>query len=88
MCESSGMKNREAERDEGPAECHIVVIDYTNWKGDRRSREIHPLRIFFGESEYHEDAQWFLEGIDVGTGEIRNFAMKDVHSWKEWEPTE
>lgn len=59
-----------------------VVIDYTNWKNERRIRHIRPLSLRFGSSEWHEGAQWLLRGVEIEVGSTRDFAMKDIHSWK------
>lgn len=58
-----------------------VFIDYTNWKGVRRIREIRPLSITFASSEWHTDLQWLLEAVDIETGETKKFSLKDIHSW-------
>ncbi len=59
----------------------IVIIDYTNWKGEREERKIRPLEIYFGENKWHSPAQWILVAEDVEKKDCRFFAMKDIHSW-------
>ncbi len=59
----------------------LVVIDYTNYRGDRFRRTVRPIRIWFGENEYHSPAQWLLDADDISKGEPRTFALTDVHSW-------
>ncbi|QIG71671.1 hypothetical protein EVB32_191 [Rhizobium phage RHph_TM39] len=59
----------------------IVVIDYTNWEGKRSVREIIPTgELKFKSTLYHPEMQWILEAIDVRKGEIRHFALTDIHS--------
>lgn len=58
-----------------------VVIDYTNWKGQRRLRRILPQRIFYGSTEQHSQEQWLLEAEDVEKKELRMFALNSVHAW-------
>jgi len=58
-----------------------VRIDYTNWRGERAERFIHPQRVFFGVTKFHTTPQWFLVALDVEKGADRSFAMKDIHSW-------
>jgi predicted DNA-binding transcriptional regulator YafY len=60
----------------------IVTIDYTNWKGERSTRRIHPLRIAFENNEWHHDTQWLLEAVDLTKGQVRTFAMGNIHSWE------
>lgn len=60
-----------------------VVIDYTNYQGERRLRTVEPTRIWWGVNDWHEDGpQWFLTANDLERGVSRDFAMKDIHSWK------
>lgn len=58
-----------------------VCIDYTNWRGERRTRKIIPIKLEFKSTEHHAEQQWILEAVDVERCEIRSFTMKDVHSW-------
>lgn len=60
-----------------------VIIDYTNWRGERGLRTIHPVEMFFGINEFHPGEQWLLKAIDMDKNAERVFAMKDIHSWKE-----
>lgn len=58
-----------------------VLIDYTNWRGERSMRRIRPMRISFENSEWHPETQWVLYAIDIDKGMERIFAMKDIHSF-------
>lgn len=58
-----------------------VVIDYTNWKGERGKRTITPHIMFWGSTNYHPDNQWLLNAFDEEKQAERTFAMKDIHSW-------
>lgn len=60
-----------------------VLIDYTNHRGERFSRRIRPVRIWFGKTEWHPDAQWLLEAFDYERSAQRNFALSEIHAWKE-----
>ena len=59
-----------------------VLIDYTNWRGERAVRRIEPKRMWFGITTFHSAPQWFVNATDSVTGQIRDFAMKDIHDWK------
>jgi predicted DNA-binding transcriptional regulator YafY len=59
-----------------------VIIDYTNWRGERAMRHIRPLTIRFESSEWHPDEQWLLRAVDLEKGATRDFAMKDIRSWR------
>lgn len=61
-----------------------VEIDYTNWRGERRRRQVlphgtHPVE--FCETQYHRPAQWILWALDLEDDQRKGFAMKDIHSW-------
>ncbi|RJR10255.1 hypothetical protein C4588_03580 [Candidatus Parcubacteria bacterium] len=59
-----------------------VKIDYTNWRGERRVREILPMKIMYTKSKYHSEEQWILEAADLEDNyAIKSFAMRDIHSW-------
>jgi len=58
-----------------------VYITYKNWKGVIGHRRVHPIKIWYGGTEFHQELQWFLHAIDIEKGEERNFAMKDVMMW-------
>lgn len=59
-----------------------VVIDYTNWRGKRKERKIMPKSVRFAANKFHQTPQWLLLGFDLDTNEVREFAMKDIHSWR------
>lgn len=58
-----------------------VMIDYTNWKGERRMRHIWPRSISFKSSEWHTEPQWLLSAIDMEDQKEKDFAMKDIRDW-------
>lgn len=61
----------------------IVIIDYTNWRGERSTREIIPLgRMEFTSNEWHKPPQWLFEAVSPPSGETRWFALAGVHSWQ------
>jgi predicted DNA-binding transcriptional regulator YafY len=67
----------------------VVVIDYTNHRGDRSTRRIIPdpdQPLWFGVTEFHPEYQWLLDAFDVDKGQDRTFAMKDIHSWTPEKP--
>jgi hypothetical protein len=59
-----------------------VMIDYTNWRGERAMRRIRPLSVAFENNEYHPETQWLLEAVDLETMSERTFAMANIHSWR------
>lgn len=59
-----------------------VLIDYTNWRAERRWRRVRPVRIAFENSEWHPETQWIMHAVDLELMCNREFAMKDIHAWK------
>jgi predicted DNA-binding transcriptional regulator YafY len=62
-----------------------VIIDYTNWRGERAERRINPVSIWYGKTEWHPAEQWLLSAFDMrddGAAIMKDFAMRDIHSWR------
>lgn len=60
-----------------------VEIDYTNHRGERQKRNITPISIRFDTTRWHPGPQqWLLDATDENKGEMRTFAMKDIHGWR------
>ena len=59
----------------------IIQILYKNWKGETKLRNILPLSIEFKSTNWHKDAQWILNAIDIEKNEERGFAIKDIKNW-------
>jgi len=60
----------------------IVIIDYTNHRGERRERQIIPGSISFEETPDHNPAQWVCRAWDCEKKAQRTFALKNIHSWR------
>ena len=60
-----------------------VIIDYTNYKGERRRRTITPKNIAFKSTECHPQTQWVLHAYDEDKKDFRDFAMANIHSWEQ-----
>ena len=62
----------------------ILLIDFTNYKGERRERKVRPLRraLWFGVTKHHPECQWFLHAWDLEKNEERDFPIKNMHAWK------
>lgn len=61
-----------------------VRIDYTNWRGERRKRDVLPMSIYWGSTSYHPKNQWLLRAIDLESSSksLKVFALNDIHSWE------
>lgn len=58
-----------------------VSIVYTNYRGETNLRVIEPHRMWYGSTEWHPEAQWLLDALDVDKGAERTFAMRDIRVW-------
>jgi len=69
-----------------PIASQQVVIDYTNYRGERETYRISIGlgSLAFGYNEYHPEPQWLLNAwvLEDGKTKFRTFAMKNIHSWR------
>lgn len=73
---------KELEQHLAPRDPRQVTIDYTNWKGERRVREVIPVSVLYTSNEWHKEPQWLLFAYDVEDGhKEKSFALKNIHSW-------
>lgn len=59
-----------------------VQIDYTNYRGKRATRRIKPICMKFGANQWHTEPQYLMLAYDYEKESLREFVMKDIHSWK------
>lgn len=59
-----------------------LQFTYKNWKGiiSERRIDIHSIKIYYGEVEWHKGEQWLMEAIDLDKNDFRTFAIKDILS--------
>lgn len=55
-----------------------IHVRYTNWRGETAPRHLYPVKIWFGSTEWHTEPQWLVKASDLTTGNIRDFALKDM----------
>ena len=65
----------------GPITPEDTLIDYTNWKGNRRYRIIRPNGMSFSNSIYHPTNEWCIAAVDREDGMRKLFPMTKIHSW-------
>lgn len=61
----------------------MVLIDYTNHRGENSTRRVVPISIAFKQTEWHETG-WILTAVDMDKQAIRDFEMSSIHSWETW----
>jgi len=59
---------------------YSITFNYRNYRGEVAERRVHPIKIWYGLSDYHlaNGAQWFLQAYDPTKGEDRDFALNDI----------
>jgi len=62
---------------------HPVKILYTNWKGEKRVRNIIPEKIWFGKTEWHPEEGWLLRAYDIDKKDYRDYDLSHIHKWYE-----
>lgn len=60
-----------------------IKIQYKNYRGEIGWREIVPISVYFGSTEFHPEPQWLMLAMDVDKNANRDFALKDIISWNE-----
>lgn len=56
-----------------------IKIDYTNYRGERRIRNIIPIKIHRAVNPYHgKEPQWLMEAFDLDKKEFRSFAFSGI----------
>lgn len=77
------LKVRNSEQTRGLYEGKEVIIDYTNWRGERRLRRIVPHNMMFGSNQWHTEPQWMLMAVDLedekNQSAIKSFALSGIH---------
>jgi hypothetical protein len=68
-----------------PKSGSVVIIRYTNHRGETANRRIVPIGIRFGSTEWHPEQQWLLEAFDLDRDATRSFAMRDILEWAQRE---
>ena len=61
-----------------PSAARPLEFGYTNYRGEFSQRRTQPIRFYFGSTEWHPEPQWLMEATDLGKGEVRAFAVKDM----------
>ncbi len=58
-----------------------IKVTYKNYRGEVAERAIVPQKIFWGNTEWHQDEQWLLEVFDVDRNAVRVYALCDIQEW-------
>lgn len=65
----------------------LVQFTYRNHRSETALRTARPIRIWFGSTAFHADAQWLLEAWDLGRRATRDFALANIEGgWQQVKP--
>lgn len=58
----------------------FLKFKYKNWKDAISDREVKPINVFYGGSDYHKhnDPRLFLKAYDLEKQSIRHFLIDDI----------
>lgn len=59
-----------------------LPVMYINYRGEASFRNIRPIRVYYGSTEWHPEPQWIMQAYDLDKDAVRDFAMKDMYSAK------
>lgn len=60
-----------------------ISVLYTNWRGETAERQIIPIEIYWGSTEWHPENQWLLKVWDIERKAYRSYALQDIKEWRE-----
>lgn len=55
-----------------------LKFKYKNWQGETAVRNVMPIKIWFGHTDFHVEDQWLLKATDLDKNAERDFAVKDI----------
>ncbi|WAW11539.1 hypothetical protein vBAcePPAc_0162 [Aeromonas phage vB_AceP_PAc] len=53
-------------------------FEYINYKGIKSTRNVIPMSLYFGATEFHPENQWLIVAYDLDRQCERTFALKDI----------
>lgn len=56
----------------------IMRFKYKNWQGKTSIRNVKPIELWYGDTNYHKENQWFMKAYDIDKCSERDFAMMDI----------
>lgn len=62
-----------------------ALVDYVNWRGERRWRRIQPVAVVHGWNEWHPTPQWLMVALDLEQpfhDELQTFALSGIKEWR------
>lgn len=54
-----------------------ISMTYTNYRGETSVRNVTPIYIDFGETDWHPEPQWLMRAYDNDKKAFRDFALRD-----------
>lgn len=57
-----------------------LYFKYKNHKGEVAWRQVIPIRLYYGTTQYYPEEQYLLEARDMDKKECRTFAVSNIKS--------
>lgn len=64
-----------------------IKVKYKNYKGEIGIRNIIPVGVYYGHTNFHHKDQWLMEVYDVEKDAPRTYAMLDIMEFIKEETT-
>lgn len=55
-----------------------TVFEYINHKGIKSARDVIPMSLYFGSTDFHPENQWLIVAYDLDKHRERTFALKYI----------
>lgn len=55
-----------------------IQFEYINYKGIKSTRNVIPMSLYFGATEFHPENQWLVTVYDLDKQCERTFALNDI----------
>ena len=66
-----------------PAEMKPAIqLKAINHSGEDVTRDVLPIKVWFGSTERHPEQQFFIKVYDYAKHDYRDFAAKGIYSWE------
>lgn len=61
----------------------VIEFDYVNWRGEAARRQVKPMTVRWGTSDWYKEPQWLLSCWDLERKDVREFALANMTNVKQ-----
>jgi hypothetical protein len=55
-----------------------LKFNYKNWQGEVAIRNVMPIKIWYGHTEFYPTDRWLLKATDLDKNAERDFALESI----------